>query len=174
MKTITYDETRWKLVPIEPTPDLTAYRGSDTAGDWLEDFGRENGNYMCKCCICGALFGGHKRRVVCKVCAQQDAEKVDAPTISDELLRFLHGSGEINGVWFGDKHPKYPGMFWWRALLPQPGQMGKDERQRIGQAISDFMARHEYYDASGQCSLDWCDSENVDALVEAIYAGLKP
>lgn len=38
-------------------------------GDWPEDFSHENGNYQNKCCHCGVIFVGHKRRVVCKVCA---------------------------------------------------------------------------------------------------------
>lgn len=34
-----------------------------------------------------------------------------------DILKFLLGEGPLDGVWFGDPHPKYPGMFWWRALL---------------------------------------------------------
>jgi hypothetical protein len=37
--------------------------------DWTEDFPHENGNYMCRCCVCKRLFAGHKRRVVCKTCS---------------------------------------------------------------------------------------------------------
>lgn len=37
---------------------------------WPEDFGSENGNYVCQCCKCELLFTGHKRRVICKVCVQ--------------------------------------------------------------------------------------------------------
>lgn len=37
--------------------------------DWVEDKTHENGNYMNRCCYCRHLFMGHKRRVVCKVCA---------------------------------------------------------------------------------------------------------
>jgi hypothetical protein len=37
--------------------------------DWKEDFNHENGNYRCICCHCGNTFSGHKRRVVCKICA---------------------------------------------------------------------------------------------------------
>ena len=44
---------------------------SATVGDkdWPEDFSHENGNYSCRCTFCGGVFTGHKRRVVCKVCA---------------------------------------------------------------------------------------------------------
>lgn len=37
--------------------------------DWPEDFSDENGKYHNKC-ICGSMFVGHKRRVVCRVCAE--------------------------------------------------------------------------------------------------------
>ncbi|HSW83499.1 MAG TPA: hypothetical protein VLH12_08495 [Usitatibacter sp.] len=46
----------------------------DPARDWTEDFEHENGNYYCSCVICGQEFFGHKRRVVCKVCAAPPAE----------------------------------------------------------------------------------------------------
>jgi hypothetical protein len=39
------------------------------AGDWPEDFEHENGRYFCRCIECGGGFIGHKRRVVCKLCA---------------------------------------------------------------------------------------------------------
>jgi hypothetical protein len=28
----------------------------------------DNGQYMCRCCVCHETFIGYKRRVVCKVC----------------------------------------------------------------------------------------------------------
>jgi hypothetical protein len=38
--------------------------------DWVEDFGHENGNYLCQCKSgCGQMFFGYKRRVICKQCA---------------------------------------------------------------------------------------------------------
>ncbi len=39
--------------------------------DWPEDFSHENGNYSCKCCYCSVQFRAHKRRVVCKDCANK-------------------------------------------------------------------------------------------------------
>jgi len=35
---------------------------------WPEDYKRENGNYQNLCCICGRIFNGYKRRVMCRVC----------------------------------------------------------------------------------------------------------
>jgi hypothetical protein len=46
----------------------------DSPRNWTEDFQHENGNYQCKCCNCGEFFIGHKRRVVCKVCANNQIE----------------------------------------------------------------------------------------------------
>ena len=45
--------------------------------DWSEDFSHENGRYVCICYRCGQQFQGHKRRVCCKVCAQQTMEARD-------------------------------------------------------------------------------------------------
>ena len=41
----------------------------ESAHDWVEDFTHENGNYQRRCCDCDTPFYGHKRRVVCRVCA---------------------------------------------------------------------------------------------------------
>lgn len=45
---------------------------ADPTKDWEEDFHLENGNYSNKCCICGCIFLGYKRRVVCKRCELSD------------------------------------------------------------------------------------------------------
>ena len=37
--------------------------------DWKGDWRFENGNYFCTCMFCKELFTGHKRRVVCRLCA---------------------------------------------------------------------------------------------------------
>ena len=42
-----------------------------TAKDWPEDFDDENGQYCNRCFYCGELFLGHKRRIICKVCAEK-------------------------------------------------------------------------------------------------------
>lgn len=50
---------------------LAARQGeAKVGGDWPEDFEHENGRYQCKCSACGETFIGHKRRVVCKACAE--------------------------------------------------------------------------------------------------------
>lgn len=45
--------------------------------DWTEDFEHENGNYLCHCSNCGGHFKGHKRRVICKLCAKPDADRLE-------------------------------------------------------------------------------------------------
>ncbi len=45
-----------------------------TQRDWTEDFPHENGNYNCKCLMCGEMFIGHKRRFTCRVCAEPEGD----------------------------------------------------------------------------------------------------
>lgn len=55
--------------------------GPDAQRDWTEDFPHENGRYQCHCVECGLMFYGHKRRHICKLCANEDAQptpKTDA------------------------------------------------------------------------------------------------
>ncbi len=47
----------------------------DPKYDWTEDFDHENGRYLRACVHCGAAFLGHKRRVVCRVCATKEVTK---------------------------------------------------------------------------------------------------
>ena len=50
------------------------FNNKNSLRDWEDDFQYENGNYFHKCDICGKEFIGHKRRVVCKVCAKEKIE----------------------------------------------------------------------------------------------------
>ena len=34
-----------------------------------------------------------------------------------QMLNFLYGAGEWDGVWFDEKHPTKKGAFWWRSDL---------------------------------------------------------
>jgi len=43
-----------------------------------------------------------------------------AAPLTDEqqaILSFLGGSGPLDGLWFGDKHPTEQGAYWWRKRL---------------------------------------------------------
>jgi hypothetical protein len=55
----------------------------NTDRNWKEDFHLENGNYMNKCMCCSEIFLGHKRRVVCRLCA---IEKGYIPANIDDLI----------------------------------------------------------------------------------------
>lgn len=35
------------------------------------------------------------------------------------IIQFLNGSHSIDGIWFGEKHPKKEGAFWWRNNLDE-------------------------------------------------------
>lgn len=54
---------------------FAAAHGYASARDWHEDAPHENGNYQCRCCQCEQTFVGHKRRVVCKVCDEENRRK---------------------------------------------------------------------------------------------------
>lgn len=54
----------------QPPPELPTLPYHPTIRDWIEDTTHENGNYLCLCTYCDSQFHGHKRRVVCKLCAE--------------------------------------------------------------------------------------------------------
>ena len=51
----------------------------------------------------------------------QPAAEQQAPVGADEplleVVDFLLGAAPLEGVWFGEKHPKEPGSYWWRSRL---------------------------------------------------------
>ena len=49
---------------------------------WIEDAGHENGLYSNTCIKCGREFAGHKRRVICRVCAAAPTQP--APTEGEQ------------------------------------------------------------------------------------------
>lgn len=56
--------------------------------DWTEDFSHENGNYSCQCCQCNQTFVGHKRMVVCKLCALSTLarpQEIDVESLVNEV-----------------------------------------------------------------------------------------
>jgi hypothetical protein len=59
--------------------------------NWPEDFGHENGQYVCGCLLCGLAFVGHKRRVCCKTCAEKSRH-----AILSEAARFLDAPHEYD------------------------------------------------------------------------------
>ena len=49
--------------------------------DWPEDYNHENGDYMNICYVCGRQFRGHKRRVVCRQCADDEQPEICVPQV---------------------------------------------------------------------------------------------
>ena len=53
------------------------------AHNWPEDAAQENGSYCNTCSECKRVFIGHKRRVMCRVCANAPAPDTTAPVWVD-------------------------------------------------------------------------------------------
>ena len=77
----------WRLVKLATMEDRS----------WPEDYSHENGHYFNTCCNCQRQFMGHKRRVVCKVCASPSAPgmvSVDAAKVKPDWA-----TCETRGPW---------------------------------------------------------------------------
>lgn len=61
--------------------------------DWPDDWSHENGNYQNKCCDCGEIFIGHKRRVICRFCHEFIINNPEIISVKGVLYRY----GEIIG-----------------------------------------------------------------------------
>jgi hypothetical protein len=81
-----------------------------TAHDYPEDYTNENGMYHSSCCVCKAVFLGHKRRVTCRKCAKEGTpEEVEAEAEERKEYKlifpedgepiFFKGSMRINPTW---------------------------------------------------------------------------
>ena len=70
--------TEPKPAPPDSRPFIRALYGKYLPCDYPEDAENENGNYS-NLCICGTEFIGHKRRVMCRVCATTPPEPAPAP-----------------------------------------------------------------------------------------------
>lgn len=57
---------------------------ANTARDWPEDFGLENGNYSCRCLCCRELFTGHKHRMQCRKCTTMHEARWNALTPEEQ------------------------------------------------------------------------------------------
>jgi hypothetical protein len=61
-----------------------AFLPPHTKVDWIEDASLENGSYYCECVNCKQIFAGHKRRVVCRICAGLPEPAAAPPTAAAE------------------------------------------------------------------------------------------
>lgn len=62
-----------EFVKGEPEKDMSFISGHPDR-NWEEDITHENGNYICRCIECKLYFKGHKRRPICKKCANAEPD----------------------------------------------------------------------------------------------------
>ena len=77
-----------------------------------------------------------KRQAQDEALAKADDIIALRPTLPDgwvgvpvEVVEFLRGSGQLDGVWFSERHPTLKGAFWWRQYLaasPKDEAVGQD------------------------------------------------
>jgi len=64
------------MTPRESQVIISPFETFYSKYDWEEDTKQENGNYHCKCTICGRIFIGNKHRLVCKNCAKSSIMEI--------------------------------------------------------------------------------------------------
>jgi hypothetical protein len=106
--------------------------GKEESRNWTEDFGTENGHYMCHCIVCNNGFEGHKGRIICKVCNDKYESELDKLQRDHEALKERYDKLEkvfdevlteyIPGT--ENQHAEYRDMSYWRnrAGLSEEGK----------------------------------------------------
>jgi|SRR5690348_16997431 len=101
-----------------------------TDRDWTEDFPHENGNYSNICTRCGGIFFGHKRRVICRLCANRnELTYSDWKSLSEikpppEELKSRVNSGVMRGCWAEGEMVGYARcmIHWYEKVCPNFGK----------------------------------------------------
>jgi hypothetical protein len=75
--------------------------------NWTEDFAHENGQYLHFCSRCGWEFVGHKRRIVCKVCAEAPTTPPPAGDTGEAVAVI-----EAIAAWLEKQRRDVPGHGW--------------------------------------------------------------
>mgnify|MGYP005624636563 CR=1 FL=1 len=91
------------------TPEKAPIPKQDDIKNWQEDFPHENGEYVCSCCICDKMFLGHKRRVVCWLCAYPNIVEI----LTEEYA--IENSGK--DAWYRDFYTDHFVQFLIKKLL---------------------------------------------------------
>ena len=68
--------------------------------DWPEDFADDNGRYEHECFQCHTQFVGHKHRLVCHVCEDENKRRWDTMTEAEQEAarkRFAQVAAEVFG-----------------------------------------------------------------------------
>ena len=61
------------VASVEKTEIPNNQDASAAQSEPVEDRGWPDRDYWCKCCVCGEMFTGHKRQLVCRVCTEESA-----------------------------------------------------------------------------------------------------
>jgi hypothetical protein len=88
----------WKLVPVEPTQAMH--------DSWIYGKGPWSERYRA---MLSAAPKAPRQQ-------EQSGEAV-TPYSLQTVVRFLCGEGPMDGVWFGEPHPRERGKYWWRKYL---------------------------------------------------------
>ena len=127
----------YQLVPTEPTEAMCKAADDSDAEYSLRNFGpgvhaQQSGyDHYCAMLAAAPVQAGARPAKSLKQLADESmtfGKKAAAPVqaqeqrkpLTDEqieMLNFLYGAGELDGVWFGERHPTAKGAFWWRKHL---------------------------------------------------------
>ncbi len=136
--------------------------------DWKEDFEHENGMYQNKCTLCDSVFLGHKRRVVCKVCAEEPASPVRGlskpaeqpaqdPTVTRDQIFNIYCDDKNAGDWhrpqenyeagyrkgFSDAQPSHAefqeGQWWLKELDALVANGTPDQKRAVYGVVRNLM-----------------------------------
>lgn len=101
------------VASVEKTEIPNNQDASAAQSEPVEDRGWPDRDYWCKCCVCGEMFTGHKRQLVCRVCTEESAaqsapagerEAFELASVDDNFgsLRVLGAEAERHGLADGD------------------------------------------------------------------------
>jgi hypothetical protein len=95
------------------------------------------------------------KRFEALVLANKRAAPVQEPVAwTDEqlqMLNFLYGTGEWDGLWFDQKHPAKKGAFWWRSDLRRLFTTPPAAQPAVPDAITDSGENPEYRAGWNEC-----------------------
>lgn len=102
----------WKWVPVEPTEEMVkAYlQANDAYWRRTDEMPPPPGKWR---------TGRPTEATAESYKAMISAAPARSASTSQQyaMMAFLTGEAPLDGVWFGERHPKEKGMFWWRKHL---------------------------------------------------------
>jgi hypothetical protein len=106
--------------------------------DWKEDFEHENGTYQNKCGSCDSVFLGHKRRVVCKVCAQEPVSINTWQEVSKQFAQDRRAMATNQMIWMQQEIDEL------RAALEALQETNAAQAKRIEEQLEVIEATAEF------------------------------